>query len=108
MTKIPSTTVEKITSDKSKINTKPIFYYIIYLNFLTSCSFKCIMNVFVKYFDYLFRNNFDDTEEAIVKRIEIYNEKTKPIAANFNAKSVFAERSAEEIFEDVQKIMNDL
>merc|ERR1712165_56719 len=54
------------------------------------------------------RNNFDDTDEAIVKRIEIYNEKTKPIAANFNAKSVFAERSAEEIFEDVQKIMNDL
>ena len=66
------------------------------------------MEEFVKYFNYLFRNNFDDTEEAIVKRIEIYNEKTKPIAANFNAKSVFAERSAEEIFEDVQKIMNDL
>ena len=57
---------------------------------------------------YHFRNNFDDTEEAIVKRIEIYNEKTKPIAANFNAKIVNAERLAEEIFEDVQKIMNTL
>jgi len=43
-----------------------------------------------------------------VKRIEIYNEKTKPIAANFNAKIVNAERLAEEIFEDVQKIMNTL
>merc|ERR1712241_1129857 len=54
------------------------------------------------------RNNFDDTEDAIVKRIEIYNEKTKPIAANFNAKSVNAERLADEIFEDVQKFMNAL
>merc|ERR1711997_1321527 len=55
------------------------------------------------------RNNFDDTEEAIVKRIEIYNEKTKPIAANFNAKSVFAEeRPADDIFVDIQKIVETL
>merc|ERR1712079_556644 len=39
------------------------------------------------------RNNFDDTPDSILKRLTTYNEKTKPIAANFNAKSVFAERS---------------
>ena len=36
----------------------------------------------------------------------VYLEKTKPLAAKFNAKVINAERSKDEIFEDVQKIMD--
>ena len=52
-----------------------------------------------------FRNNFDDTEDAIEKRIVIYNEETKQVASKNNAKVVNADRSAEEIFEDLQKVL---
>ena len=53
-----------------------------------------------------FRNNFDDTEESILKRIDSYNQKTKPVADKFEAKIVSAERTADEIFPDVQAIMD--
>ena len=52
-----------------------------------------------------FRNNFDDTEDAIEKRIVIYNEKTKQVASKNNAKVINADRTAEEIFEDLQKVL---
>jgi len=52
------------------------------------------------------RNNFDDTEESILKRIESYNQMTKPVADKFKAKIVFAERTADEIFPDVEAIMD--
>merc|ERR1712008_612432 len=52
------------------------------------------------------RNNFDDTEESILKRIDSYNQKTKPVADKFEAKIVSAERTADEIFPDVQAIMD--
>merc|ERR1711988_301677 len=52
------------------------------------------------------RNNFDDTEEAIEKRIQLYNEKTKPLGGKFGAKIVQAERTSDEIFTDVQTIMD--
>merc|ERR1711973_153074 len=52
------------------------------------------------------RNNFDDTEEAIEKRIQLYNEKTKPVGTKFGAKIVQAERTSDEIFADVQTIMD--
>jgi len=51
------------------------------------------------------RNNFDDTEDAIEKRIVIYNEKTKQVASKNNAKVINADRTAEEIFEDLQKVL---
>merc|ERR1711981_1250106 len=51
------------------------------------------------------RNNFDDTEESILKRINSYNQMTKPVAEKFKAKIVSAERTADEIFPDVQAIM---
>ena len=53
-----------------------------------------------------FRNNFDDTEESILKRIENYNQQTKPVADKFKAKIVNAERTADEIFPDVEAVMN--
>merc|ERR1711936_65735 len=52
------------------------------------------------------RNNFDDTEEAIEKRIQLYSEKTKPLGDKFGAKIVQAERTSDEIFVDVQTIMD--
>ena len=52
-----------------------------------------------------FRNNFDDTEDSILKRIENFNAKTKPIVSKFNGKIVNAERSAVDIFADVEKII---
>jgi len=52
------------------------------------------------------RNNFDDTEESILKRIDNYNQQTKPVADKFNAKIVNAERTADEIFPDVEAVMN--
>jgi len=56
----------------------------------------------------LSRNNFDDTEDSIVKRIENFNAKTRPILVKFNAKFVNAERSAVDIFADVEKIIAEL
>merc|ERR1739848_940051 len=52
------------------------------------------------------RNNFDDTEESILKRIDSYNQMTKPVADKFKAKIVSAERTADEIFPDVEAIMD--
>jgi len=52
------------------------------------------------------RNNFDDTEDAIKKRVENYNAKTKPVAQKFNAKVINAERAADDIFADIQKVMD--
>merc|ERR1711962_267020 len=52
------------------------------------------------------RNNFDDTEDAIEKRIQLYNEKTKPLGTKFGAKIVQAERTSDEIFVDVPTIMD--
>lgn len=54
------------------------------------------------------RNNFDDTEESINKRIENFNSKTRPILAKFNAKIVNAERSAVDIFADLEKIIAEI
>jgi adenylate kinase len=56
----------------------------------------------------LSRNNFDDTEDSITKRIENFNNKTRPILAKFNAKFVNAERSAVDIFADVEKIIAEV
>lgn len=52
------------------------------------------------------RNNFDDNEESILKRIDSYNQMTKPVAEKFGAKIVSAERTADEIFVDVQPILD--
>ena len=59
-------------------------------------------------FKRIFRNNFDDTEDAIKKRVENYNSKTKSVAQKFNAKGINAERSADDIFVDIQKVMDAL
>jgi len=56
----------------------------------------------------LIKNNFDDTAESIIKRIASYNEKTRPLAQKYKAKVVNAERTADEIFADVQKVMESL
>jgi len=50
------------------------------------------------------RANFDDTEDSIAKRLANYNESTKPVIAKFGAKSINAERTADEIFADVEKL----
>lgn len=52
------------------------------------------------------RNNFDDTPDAIAKRITNYNEKTKPVAQQYKAKVINAEQPADAIFAEVQKVMD--
>ena len=64
-----------------------------------------ILSHLFTWFVFRFRNNFDDTEDAIEKRIVIYNEKTKQVASKNNAKVINADRTAEEIFEDLQKVL---
>jgi len=63
-------------------------------------------DLFEMFFKISFRNNFDDTDDAITRRITQYNEKTKPVAAKFNAKTLVMEATADEIFVEVQKIMD--
>jgi adenylate kinase family enzyme len=43
-----------------------------------------------------------------LKRIENFNQKTKPIVAKFNGKVINAERSAVDIFADVEKILAEI
>ena len=38
--------------------------------------------------------------------MENYNAKTKPVAQKFNAKVINAERAADDIFADIQKVMD--
>ena len=56
------------------------------------------------------RNNFDDTESSIAKRVEGFTKDTIPVVEAFGAKvkKVNAERPKEEIFADVQKIVEGL
>ena len=43
-------------------------------------------------------------EDSIAKRVANFNAKTRPIVAKYNAKIVNAERSAVDIFADVEKL----
>lgn len=52
------------------------------------------------------RNNFDDTEESIKKRVENFGRKTRPVMAKYKAKIVNAERTPEAIFGDVEKLIS--
>lgn len=52
------------------------------------------------------RGNFDDQEDSINKRLAQWNEKTKPVAASFNAFVINAERPALDIFADIEKALN--
>jgi len=52
------------------------------------------------------RGNFDDQPDAIAKRVAKWNDKTKPIAAAYNAFVINAERTANEIFADIEKAIS--
>jgi len=52
------------------------------------------------------RGNFDDQPDAIAKRVSKWNDKTKPIAAAYNAFVFNAERTANEIFADIEKAIS--
>jgi len=52
------------------------------------------------------RGNFDDQPDAIAKRVSKWNDKTKPIAAAYNAFVINAERTANEIFADIEKAIS--
>uniref|UniRef100_A0A8D8R240 UMP-CMP kinase n=1 Tax=Cacopsylla melanoneura TaxID=428564 RepID=A0A8D8R240_9HEMI len=53
----------------------------------------------------------DDNEESLKKRITVYNNETMPIIKHFEGKNLVkkinAEKSAEEVFEEVQKLFQD-
>lgn len=69
-------------------------------------NLKDNFSIFAPFLNVFYRNNFDDTEDAIKKRVENYNAKTKPVAQKFNAKVINAERAADDIFADIQKVMD--
>jgi len=50
------------------------------------------------------RANFDDTEDSIMKRLGTYIELTKPVIAKYGATIINAERTADEIFAEVEKL----
>lgn len=52
------------------------------------------------------RGNFDDQLDSIKKRVAQWSEKTKPVAATYNAFVINAERPALEIFADIEKALN--
>ena len=66
------------------------------------------------------RSNFDDQEEAVLKRINTYNEKTKPVVASYSVIKVMeklielidvifqvnADQDKEAVFSDICKIMD--
>ena len=52
------------------------------------------------------RANFDDQEEAIKKRLATWNEKTKPVAAKYNAFVINGDRAANEVVADVIKALS--
>jgi len=54
------------------------------------------------------RNNFDDTKDAILKRIETYNSKTKPVAQKHNAKVINASGASDAVFAELEKIVATL
>ena len=56
------------------------------------------------------RNNFDDTADSIAKRLDNFTANTIPVTEAYKDKvrKVNAERTKEEIFADVQKIMESL
>jgi adenylate kinase len=54
------------------------------------------------------RNNFDDTQDAILKRIETYNSKTKPVAQKHNAKVINASGASDAVFAELEKIVATL
>jgi len=53
------------------------------------------------------RGNFDDKEDAIVKRIQLYKEKTKPVleAYSKSVKKINGEKKVDEIYLDVCKYL---
>merc|ERR1711962_1164648 len=50
------------------------------------------------------RGNFDDTADSIKKRLANYADNTKPVIEKFKAETINVERSAEDIFADVEKL----
>ena len=56
------------------------------------------------------RNNFDDTEESIANRIASFASKTLPLIEKYGGKvaKINAERSKEEVFADIQKVMEGI
>merc|ERR1712198_320583 len=54
------------------------------------------------------RGNFDDQKEAIKKRIDNYNEGTKPVIKAYSnlVKTVNADQSKEAVFSEVCKILD--
>ena len=75
-----------------------------------SCVAYSIFSIQVLKERLLKRNNFDDTDDSIAKRVDSFSRDTLPVVEAFKAqvKKVNAERPKDEIFADVQKIMEAL
>ena len=48
------------------------------------------------------RNNFDDTQESIHKRIEVFNNSTMPLVRKWNAITINGNQKTTEVFEDIK------
>ena len=55
-----------------------------------------------------FRNNFDDSEDSIKRRLAEWNEKTRPLARKLGPQItyIWAEKDEDDIFIELQKVMD--
>ena len=51
------------------------------------------------------RNNYDDSTEAIANRFQVFSESTKPVLKKYNAITINAEKSQDEVFSELEKLM---
>ena len=51
------------------------------------------------------RNNFDDNEEAIKNRFELWSKQTTPVLEKYKAVSINATKSREEVFSQIEEII---
>jgi len=53
------------------------------------------------------RGNFDDGDETILKRLQLFSQKTRPVIDNYakTAKKVNADKTVADIFNDISKII---
>jgi adenylate kinase len=51
------------------------------------------------------RNNYDDSSEAIANRFDVFKESTKAVLNKYNAITIHADKSRDEVFSEIEKLM---
>jgi len=51
------------------------------------------------------RNNYDDSSEAIANRLHGFSESTQPVLKKYNAITIHADKSKDEVFSEIEKLL---